>query len=136
MTEVGIDASAGVDLTPGEWRRIHTQGSRSRNGAYIVRPGLKGGVMVTFKNHSTGESANWWSDSRLIPTYATKLNPPARSPKPDYFRKTKVLWDTLDDTSGAHSPYLKSKQVPSFRITRYSPGQRVTLIPIHDRYGK
>lgn len=134
MAAVGVDSGADVDLTPNEdWRRVNTEGSKSKNAAYIVRPGLKGGVMVTFKNHSTGASANWWSDGSMTTTVPA---PRPTKPPSDYFIGTKQLFDALENTSGAHSPYLKAKQVPSFRIARYSTTQRETLIPIQDRRGQ
>ena len=137
MFDVGIATGAEIDLTPDEtWRRINTEGSSSKNGAYIVRRASRGaGVMVSLVNHSTGESANWWSEADLPPAYCRRAPSPSKPPV-DYFGRTKALWDALDDTSGAHSPYLQSKQVPSFRIARYSPSQRVTLIPIQDTCGQ
>ena len=74
MAEVGIDANSDLDLTPDEvWRRVNTEGSKSKNGAYIVRRSTRGtGVMVSVVNHSTGCHASWWSDSCLEPTYDAK----------------------------------------------------------------
>ncbi len=112
MADVGINTGADVDLTPDErWRRVNTEGSRSKNGAYIVRPGLKGGIMVTFVNHTTGASANWWSEGSQ--TTLNVKTPAARRCRPttDYFAGTKQLFDTLTDVSGAHSPYLQAKQL-------------------------